>query len=130
MPVLTYTMLTVAIALEVVGTTFLQRSEQFTRLFPTLMTAICYGAAFYFLSLTLRTIPLGIAYAIWSALGIVLVSLIGLVVFGQKLDLPAVIGLGLIVAGVRPSRTSLRQKRAVSAASTTSQQQASPTPPP
>ncbi|ARC38020.1 QacE family quaternary ammonium compound efflux SMR transporter [Paracoccus yeei] len=100
MPVLTYTMLTVAIALEVVGTTFLQRSEQFTRLFPTLMTAICYGAAFYFLSLTLRTIPLGIAYAIWSALGIVLVSLIGLVVFGQKLDLPAVIGLGLIVAGV------------------------------
>ena len=92
--------LTVAIALEVVGTTFLQRSEQFTRLFPTLMTAICYGAAFYFLSLTLRTIPLGIAYAIWSALGIVLVSLIGLVVFGQKLDLPAVIGLGLIVAGV------------------------------
>ena len=64
------------------------------------MTAICYGAAFYFLSLTLRTIPLGIAYAIWSALGIVLVSLIGLVVFGQKLDLPAVIGLGLIVAGV------------------------------
>lgn len=100
MPILTYTMLTAAIALEVVGTTFLQRSEQFTRFFPTLMTAICYGAAFYFLSLTLRTIPLGIAYAIWSALGIVLVSLIGLVVFGQKLDLPAVIGLGLIVAGV------------------------------
>ena len=85
MPVLTYTMLTVAIALEVVGTTFLQRSEQFTRLFPTLMTAICYGAAFYFLSLTLRTIPLGIAYAIWSgrlsALGVAVWSLGAIMAF-------------------------------------------------
>ncbi|WP_414694126.1 SMR family transporter [Paracoccus sp. (in: a-proteobacteria)] len=97
---LTYATLIVAISLEVVGTTFLQRSEQFTRLVPTLLMGLCYAASFYFLSLTLRAMPLGIAYAIWSGLGIVLVSAIGLVVFGQRLDLPAVIGLGLIVAGV------------------------------
>ena len=83
-----------------IGTTFLQRSEQFTRLVPTLMTGLCYAASFYFLSLALRTMPLGIAYAIWSGLGIVLVSVIGLLVFGQKLDLAAVTGLSLIVAGV------------------------------
>ena len=100
MPLLTYATLIVAISLEVVGTTFLQRSEQFTRLVPTLLMGLCYAASFYFLSLTLRAMPLGIAYAIWSGLGIVLVSAIGLVIFGQRLDLPAVIGLGLIVAGV------------------------------
>ncbi|WP_442793778.1 MULTISPECIES: SMR family transporter [unclassified Paracoccus (in: a-proteobacteria)] len=97
---LTYAILMTAITLEVVGTTFLQRSEQFTRLLPTLMTGICYAGSFYFLSLVLRHMPLGLAYAIWSGLGIVLVSVIGLVVFGQKLDLAAIIGLGLIVAGV------------------------------
>ncbi|SET13693.1 SMR family transporter [Paracoccus homiensis] len=89
-----------AIGLEVVGTSLLQRSEQFTRLLPTVGMALCYLASFYLLSLSLRVLPLGIAYAIWSALGIVLVATIGLVVFGQKLDLPAVIGLILIVAGV------------------------------
>mgnify|MGYP003607667319 CR=1 FL=1 len=100
MPLRTYALLFLAIALEVVGTTCLQRSAQFTRPLPTLMTALCYGASFYVLSLILRSVPLGIAYAIWSGLGIVLVTLIGLFVFGQRLDLPAVIGLGLIVAGV------------------------------
>ncbi|MBP6678675.1 MAG: QacE family quaternary ammonium compound efflux SMR transporter [Paracoccus sp.] len=100
MPFLTYATLFAAIVLEVIGTTFLQRSEQFTRLVPTLMTGLCYAASFYFLSLALRTMPLGIAYAIWSGLGIVLVSVIGLLVFGQKLDLAAVTGLSLIVAGV------------------------------
>ncbi|HRM75223.1 MAG TPA: SMR family transporter [Paracoccus sp. (in: a-proteobacteria)] len=100
MPFLTYATLFAAIVLEVIGTTFLQRSEQFTRLVPTLMTGLCYAASFYFLSLTLRTMPVGIAYAIWSGLGIVLVSVIGLVIFGQKLDLAAVTGLSLIVAGV------------------------------
>jgi small multidrug resistance pump len=100
MPFLTYATLFTAIVLEVIGTTFLQRSEQFTRLVPTLMTGLCYAASFYFLSLALRTMPLGIAYAIWSGLGIVLVSVIGLLVFGQKLDLAAVTGLSLIVAGV------------------------------
>lgn len=100
MPIQTYATLLTAITLEVIGTNFLQRSEQFTRIVPTLLMGLCYAASFYFLSLTLRTMPLGIAYAIWSGLGIVLVSLIGLLLFGQRLDLPAVIGLGLIVTGV------------------------------
>lgn len=100
MPTMTYATLIVAITLEVIGTTFLQRSQQFTQLVPTLMMGLCYAGSFFFLSLTLRTMPLGIAYAIWSGLGIVLVSLIGLTLFGQKLDLAAIIGLGLIIAGV------------------------------
>lgn len=95
-----YIPLVLAIGLEVVGTSLLQRSEQFSRLWPTVGMAICYLGSFYLLSLCLRTMPLGIAYAIWSALGIVLVAVIGLVMFGQKLDLAAVIGLGLIVLGV------------------------------
>lgn len=95
-----YIPLGIAISLEVVGTSFLQRSEQFSRLLPTLAMAACYIASFYFLSLTLRHLPLGVAYAIWSALGMALVALIGLVVFGQRLDLPAVIGLALIIGGV------------------------------
>ncbi|KGJ06162.1 quaternary ammonium transporter [Paracoccus halophilus] len=97
---MTYVALFTAITLEVIGTTFLQRSQQFTQLVPTLIMGICYAASFYFLTLALKTMPLGIAYAIWSGLGIVLVSLIGLVVFGQKLDLPAVVGLCMIVGGV------------------------------
>ncbi|KGJ10496.1 multidrug efflux SMR transporter (plasmid) [Paracoccus versutus] len=97
---MTYATLFTAITLEVVGTTFLQRSEQFTRLVPTLLMGLCYAGSFYFLSLALRAMPLGIAYAIWSGLGIVLVSLIGLVVFGQRLDFAAVVGLSMIVAGV------------------------------
>lgn len=100
MPVITYLTLFTAIALEVIGTSFLQRSEQFTRPLPTLMMALAYAGSFYFLSLVLRSMPLGIAYAIWSGLGIVLVSLIGLALFGQKLDLAAIIGLSLIIAGV------------------------------
>ena len=95
-----YLPLAIAIALEVVGTSLLQRSQQFTKLWPTLGMAVCYLASFYLLSLALRVLPLGIAYAIWSALGIVLVALIGLFVFHQRLDLPAVIGLVLIIAGV------------------------------
>jgi small multidrug resistance pump len=97
---LTYGTLFVAIALEVVGTTLLQQSQQFTRLLPTLGMALCYGLAFYFLSITLRVLPVGIAYAIWSGLGIVLISAVGLVVFRQTLDLAAIIGLGLIISGV------------------------------
>lgn len=95
-----YLLLVAAIGLEVVGTSLLQRSEQFTKLAPTVGMALCYLASFYLLSLSLRSLPLGIAYAIWSALGIVLVALIGFLVFGQRLDLPAVIGLALIVLGV------------------------------
>jgi small multidrug resistance pump len=96
----TYGTLFVAIALEVVGTTLLQQSQQFTRLLPTLGMALCYGLAFYFLSITLRVLPVGIAYAIWSGLGIVLISAVGLIVFRQTLDLAAIIGLGLIISGV------------------------------
>lgn len=100
MPSLTYLALGVAIALEVAGTAALQASHQFTRLVPTIIMIICYLSCFYFLSLALKTIPVGIAYAVWSGLGIVLISLVGLFVFGQKLDLPAILGLGLILAGV------------------------------
>jgi len=97
---ITYGSLLCAIALEVVGTTLLQQSQQFTRLLPTLGMAICYGAAFYLLSITLRVLPVGIAYAIWSGLGIVLISIVGLILFRQSLDAAAMIGLGFIIAGV------------------------------
>ncbi|WP_442879358.1 DMT family transporter [Brevundimonas sp.] len=89
-----------AIMFEVVGTSLLQASQQFTKPWATAGMAACYGMAFYLLSLALRSIPVGLAYAIWSGLGVVLISLIGMFVFKQKLDLPAVIGLVLIVCGV------------------------------
>lgn len=95
-----YIALGIAIVLEVAGTSFLQASQQFTRPLPTIVMAIFYLCAFYFLSLALRTIPVGIAYAIWSGLGIVLISVVGLIVFKQQLDLPAILGLSLIVIGV------------------------------
>lgn len=97
---MSYLYLAFAIVSEVIGTSALKASEQFSRPVPSLITLIAFASAFYFLSLTLRTMPVGIAYAIWSGVGIVLISLIALVLFGQKLDLPAVIGMGLIVAGV------------------------------
>lgn len=97
---ITYGALIAAIIFEVVGTSFLQASQQFTRPLPTALMALCYAAAFYFLSISLKVIPVGIAYAIWSGLGIVLISTVGLVVFKQTLDTPALVGLGLIVAGV------------------------------
>jgi small multidrug resistance pump len=97
---ITYGSLLSAIALEVVGTTPLQQSQQFTRILPTLGMALCYGAAFYLLSITLRVLPVGVAYAIWSGLGIVLISAVGLIVFRQSLDMAAMIGLGFIIAGV------------------------------
>jgi small multidrug resistance pump len=95
-----YGLLFAAIVLEVIGTTALQLSQQFTRIGPTVLVVACYAAAFYCLSLTLKSIPVGIAYAIWSALGIVLISSVGLVFFKQRLDLPAIAGLGLIITGV------------------------------
>lgn len=100
-PVLiSYAALMAAILFEVVGTSFLQASQQFTRPLPTALMAICYVASFYLLSISLKVIPVGIAYAIWSAIGIVLISAVGLLVFKQVLDAPALIGLGLIIAGV------------------------------
>ena len=89
----------VAIIFEIIGTSVLKLSEQFTKVIPSIISIIAYITAFYFLSLTLKTIPVGIAYAIWSGVGIVLISVIGLVYFKQSLDLPAILGLGLIIAG-------------------------------
>jgi small multidrug resistance pump len=97
---MTYAFLFTAIVLEVIGTSALKASEQFTRLLPILVMVACYGTSFFFLSLVLRTLPVGIAYAIWSGLGIVLISMVGVFWFKQPLDLPALAGLGLIIAGV------------------------------
>ena len=97
---LVYAVLVVAILFEVLGTSAMQAAQHFTRLGPTLLMVVCYAIAFYFLSWSLRYVPVGIAYAIWSGLGIVLISLVGYFAFGQKLDPAAMIGLGLIIAGV------------------------------
>ncbi|HWL27473.1 MAG TPA: multidrug efflux SMR transporter [Burkholderiaceae bacterium] len=92
--------LTVAIIAEVIATTALKASEGFSRLYPALVTTAGYAIAFYCLALTLRTIPVGIAYAVWSGAGIVAISVIGYFMFKQTLDAAALIGIGLIVAGV------------------------------
>ena len=89
-----------AIVAEIIATSVLKAADGFTRLIPSLVVIAGYATAFYFLSLTLRTMPLGIAYAVWSAVGIALVSVIGSLLYGQNLDVPAIIGIGLIVAGV------------------------------
>ncbi len=89
-----------AILFEVVGTTLLQQSQQFTRTGPTLGMAACYGMAFYLLSIALKEMPVSIAYAVWSGLGITLIALIGWVVLKQRLDAPALIGVAMIVGGV------------------------------
>ncbi len=95
-----YTFLAVAIVAEVIATSSLKASTGFTRLLPSIATVVGYGVSFYFLSLTLAVIPTGIAYAIWSGAGVVLISLIAWLVFGQSLDAAALVGMGLIVAGV------------------------------
>jgi len=92
--------LSVAIVSEVIATSSLKASEGFSRLGPSAIVILGYAAAFYFLSLTLKTIPIGVAYAIWSGVGVALIALIAWVVFGQRLDLPGIIGISLIVAGV------------------------------
>ncbi|AYF34023.1 multidrug efflux SMR transporter [Halomonas sp. XH26] len=97
---MTFVYLVLAIVAEVIATSALKSSMGFTRPLPSIMVVVGYGVAFYLLSLVLRTLPVGIAYAIWAGLGIVLVTLVGIVVFGEKPDLPAVIGISLIVAGV------------------------------
>jgi len=95
-----YVYLTLAILFETIGTTALQASVQFTRFWPTVVVILAYGCAFYLLGITLKFMPVGIVYAIWSGLGIVFIAIIGFVVFGQRLDAPALIGLALIIAGI------------------------------
>lgn len=97
---LSYSALGVAILLEVMGTTFLQKTEQFTRLAPTLIMAALYAGSFFFLAQALKIIPLGVAYAIWGGLGIVLVAFVGVFVFRQSIDLAGMIGIAMIVGGV------------------------------
>lgn len=92
--------LAVAIVSEVIGTAALKAAQGFTRGVPTLLVVTGYGISFYFLSLVLRTIPLGVSYAIWSGVGIALVTLTGWFIYDQRLDLPTFLGIGLIIAGV------------------------------
>lgn len=97
---LAYGTLALAICAEVVGSSFLKASDGFTRLWPSLAVLLFYALSFFFLAQVLRVIPLGVAYAIWSGIGIILTALVGLFVFRQTLDAGAMAGIGLIVAGV------------------------------
>ena len=90
----------IAIIAEVIATTSLKASKEFTLLIPSTIVVIGYGVAFYFMTISLRVLPVGIMYAIWSGTGIVLVSVLGWVIYKQTLDIPAILGLGLIIAGV------------------------------
>jgi small multidrug resistance pump len=92
--------LSVAIAAEVTGTSFLKSSQGFTRPVPSAVVVVAYLVSFYFLSLTLKTMPVGIAYAVWAGTGVALIALIGWVFFSQSLDAAAILGIVLIVAGV------------------------------
>jgi small multidrug resistance pump len=93
-------LLAIAIVAEVVGTSALKASAGFSRLVPSVVVVLGYAVAFYCLSLVLRTIPVGVAYAIWSGLGIVLITVVAWVVYDQAIDLAAALGMGLIIAGV------------------------------
>lgn len=95
-----YLLLFAAIIFEVIGTSFLKKTEQFTKLIPTIIFTLSLAISFYLLSYSLKGIPIGIAYAIWSAFGIVLISLIGYFVYKQSLDLPAIVGIFCIIIGV------------------------------
>ena len=95
-----YLFLLLAVIAETIGTTSLQASQQFSRFWPSVLVVISYGIAFYLLGLTLKYMPVGIVYAIWSGLGIFFIAVIGFIVFGQRLDWPAVIGLLMILGGI------------------------------
>ncbi len=95
-----YLTLALAVLFETIGTSALQASQQFTRLWPSVLVVVSYGAAFYLLAMTLRFMPVGVVYALWSGLGIIFIALIGWIVFRQVLDVPAMIGLALIIAGI------------------------------
>ena len=89
-----------AVVFEVIATSSLKASEQFTKLVPSAVVVIGYGAAFYFFSVSLKSVPVGLAYAVWSALGIILVTIAGIFLYKQVPDLPALLGMGLIIVGV------------------------------
>ena len=95
-----YTVLALAIVAEVIATSALQASAGFTRLWPSVLVVLGYGVAFYCLSITLKTVPMGVAYALWSGLGIVLITASGWVLYRQRVDTAALLGMALIVAGV------------------------------
>ena len=95
-----YTSLALAIVAEVVATSALQASAGFTRLWPSVLVVLGYGVAFFCLSITLKTVPMGVAYALWSGLGIVLITASGWLLFQQRVDAAALLGMALIVAGV------------------------------
>lgn len=100
MPLPPYAILAIAIVAEVIATSALRASQGFSRILPAIVVVFGYGVSFYCLSLTLKSIPVGIVYAIWSGVGIVLITLVAMLLFRQIPDWPAVAGLGLIVAGV------------------------------
>jgi small multidrug resistance pump len=95
-----YTYLLIAVVAETIATTALKAADGFSRLGPSAIVVVGYAIAFYFLSLTLRIIPVGVTYAIWSGLGIILISFFGWLIYKQTLDLPAIVGMVLIVAGI------------------------------
>lgn len=99
-PYLPYIYLTMAVAAEVVGTTALKASMSFTKLVPTIIMIAAYMVAFFFLSFVMRTLPVGITYALWSALGIVLITIASIYLFDEVLDLAAVIGIAMIIGGI------------------------------
>lgn len=92
--------LSIAIVSEVIATSYIPKTEQFTKVMPSTVVLIGYGIAFFLLSVTVQTMPVGVVYAIWSGAGIVLVATVGYFVYGQRLDLPALVGIGFIIAGV------------------------------
>ena len=95
-----YIYLAIAVIAEVVGTSALKASAEFTKLYPSLLVVVGYCVAFYFMTLVLRTIPIGITYAVWSGVGIVLIAIVGALLYKQIPDIPAIIGMGLIISGV------------------------------
>jgi len=95
-----YFILMLAVLAETIGTTALQASQQFSRPLPSIIVVVAYGAAFYLLGIALRTFPVGVAYAMWSGMGIVFIAIIGFAVFGQTLDMAAIIGIAMIMSGI------------------------------
>ena len=98
MPV--YLILALAVLAETIGTTALQASQQFSRLVPSIIVVVAYALSFYLLSMTLKVMPVGVVYALWSGLGIILIAGIGFTVFGQRLDAAAILGLVMIIGGI------------------------------